>query len=190
MILRDIQREHGQPTRQKLPITQHILRSIKTQLNLAFSADITFWAACLVTFFSFFWKSNLLPPSAAAFNKECHLRRNDIILCSWGVVLVVRWSKTIQFRQKHMLIPLPKLPNSDLCPLSALHKAFQLTSSADPEGPAFMYVKGTQLFPYTYSSFTTKLKTALEYSGFSADKFRPLFPPRWRNLCSESGRAS
>lgn len=43
MILRGIQREHGQPTRQKLPITPHILRSIKTQLNLNLSADLTFW---------------------------------------------------------------------------------------------------------------------------------------------------
>ena len=110
MILRGIQREHGQPTRQKLPITQQILRSIKTQLNLNLSADITFWAACLVAFFSFFRKSNLLPPSAAGFDKNCHLRRKDVILCSWGVVLVVRWSKTIQFRQKRLLIPLPKLP--------------------------------------------------------------------------------
>ena len=171
MILRGIQREHGQPTRQKLPITPHILRSIKTQLNLNLSADLTLWAACLVAFFSFFRKSNLLPLSAAGFDKNCHLRRKDVILCSWGVVLVVCWSKTIQFRQKRLLISLPKLPNSDLCPLSALHQAFQQASSADPEGPAFMYIKGTQLFPYTYSSFTTKLKSALENCGFAAEQY-------------------
>ena len=34
-----------------------------------------------------------------------------------------------------------------------------------------MYVKGTQLFPYTYSSFTTKLKSALENCGFAAEQY-------------------
>lgn len=171
MIIRGIQRTQGKPTTQKLPITPNILRSIKAHLNLDLSADRTFWAACLVAFFSFFRKSNLLPPSVAGFDKERHLRRKDVILCSWGVILVVRWSKTIQFHQKQLLIPLPKLSSSDLCPLTALQQAFQLTSSADPEGPAFMYAKGSQHVPYTHTSFTTKLKQTLESSGFPADKY-------------------
>ena len=171
LLLRGIQRQHGRPTKQKLPITPQVLRSIRSRLNMNLLADAPFWAAFLVAFFSFFRKSNLLPPSIVGFNQDCHLRRKDIFLCSWGVILVVRWSKPIQFRQKQLLIPLPKLSQPDLCPLTALRQAFQFTSSADPEGPAFVYAKDTRYVPYTYDSFTTKLKQVLESSGLSADKY-------------------
>ena len=173
MVLRGIKRQSGRPINQKLPITPIVLRDIRKQLNLEHSPDITFWAACLVAFFSFFRKSNLFPPSIAGFNKDLHLRRKDIILFSWGAIIVVRWSKTVQFQQRKLLIPIPKLHHStDLCPVFALQKAFATTLTADPEGPAFMYSTSPQrLLPYTYNSFTSKLKHTLTTAGYASNKY-------------------
>ena len=127
MILRGIQRERGQPTRQKLPITPHILRSIKTQLNLNLSADLTFWAACLVAFFSFFRKSNLLPPSAAGFDKNLSLKTERCYSLQLGScpgcslvednsvsskTSINSSAKTTQFRSMSVVSLAPSLPAS------------------------------------------------------------------------------
>lgn len=160
----------GGPLR-KLAITPPILRAIRTVLDLTMSFDATFWAACLVAFYSFFRKANLLPQSKEKFDDRLHLRRNDFSLFTWGAVMTVRWNKTIQFRQRTLLIPLPRVHSSPLCPLTALLHAFHHTRNADPYGPAFTYSEGSMLLPLTYNKFQSKLKMTLRSAGIDTDKY-------------------
>lgn len=172
LILRGIKRESDRTaTRPKLPITPKVLREMHKQLNLAESLDATFWAACLVAFYSFFRKANLLPHSREKFDERLQLRRTDLHPFAWGVVMFVRWNKTIQFRQRTLLIPLPRVRDSPLCPLTALRNAYTLTSEAEPYGPAFMYRQGTTLQLLTYNKFINKLKLTLRTAGFDTDQY-------------------
>ena len=116
LLMRGIKRLHGAQVSQKLPITPDVLYKMQCHLNFACSFDTTFWAACLVAFFSFFRKSNLLPPSTAKFDPQLHLRNCDVRLYPWGIILVVRWSKKIQYRNRTLLVPVPKVAHSSLCP--------------------------------------------------------------------------
>ena len=68
----------------------------------------------------------------------------------------VRWNKTIQFRQQKLLIPLPRVNSSHLCPLAALLYVFHLTKNADPFGPAFTYSEEFTLLLLTYNKFQSK----------------------------------
>ena len=120
-ILKGLRRFKGDSTRPKLPMTCHILQRILSLLGLTRSFDFTFWAVCLVGFFSFFRKSNLLVPSLAAFDPQKHLCQSDVTLEASGAVISVRWSKTIQFRQRNIHIPLPHIPGSPFCPSNALY---------------------------------------------------------------------
>ena len=126
-LLKGTNRILGASTRQTLPITPSILFSISSLLNLSSSFDIIFWAACLVTF-SFFRKSNLLVTSLPTFNPSLHLCRKDVSFSADGAVLAVRWSKTIQYRQRVLSVPLPRIPSSPLAPrlLSSLRFACPL----------------------------------------------------------------
>ena len=99
-VLKGLRRKKGDSTCQKLPITATILNGILQLLNLGNPFDITFWAACLVGFFSFFRKSNLLIPSLNKFDPSRHLCCTDVTFSTSGAILAVRWSKTIQFRQR------------------------------------------------------------------------------------------
>ena len=137
----------------KLPITPPILRAIRRELDLTVSFDATFWAACLIAFYSFFRKANLLSQSRAKFDNRLHLRWSNFNLFAWGATMTVCWNKTIQFRQRTLLLPLPKMNDLCLCPLAALLKAFDLTRHADPCGPAFTYREGSTILPLTYSKF-------------------------------------
>ena len=69
-ILKGVRRVKGDTCTQKLPITLELLRSIFLNLDLNVSFDRAFWAACLVGFFSFFRKSNLLIQSPESLTHQ------------------------------------------------------------------------------------------------------------------------
>ncbi|XP_076116596.1 uncharacterized protein LOC143084063 [Mytilus galloprovincialis] len=67
-VLQGAKRVLGTMVKRKLPITPQLLKKILTTLDLQNQNHISFWAACLVAFFSFFRKSNLFVPTLAEFD--------------------------------------------------------------------------------------------------------------------------
>lgn len=175
LLMRGIKRLRGNVVRQKLPITPDILHKLHGKLDLTNSLDATFWATCVIAFFSFFRKSNLLIPSASSFDPLKHLRIRDIRVYNWGLLLLVRWSKTIQYRNRTLLVPVPRIEHSKLCPHKAIVNAFKLLGAHDSaklrDGPAFVYTSGDQVKPLTYTTFTTKLSKLLEQCGFDGTQY-------------------
>ena len=130
-LLKGVSREKGLSVKRKLPISPDILLKIKNLLNFNVIDDSMFWAACTTAFFVFFRKSNLFPPSANKFDNSKHLCRSDFSLFPWGLLLDIRWSKTIQFQERTFQAPLPLLKDHPLCPVTAIVHAFALTPSAE-----------------------------------------------------------
>lgn len=123
LLIRGIRRSSDNAaTRPKLPITPTVLNEIRKQLTLTDSFDATF-----PPFYSFFRKASLLLLSRDKFDEHSHFRRSHLHLFSWGVVMIVRWNKTIQFKQRTLLIPVPRVNEFPLCPLTALASAYDLT---------------------------------------------------------------
>ena len=174
MLLKGTKRVLGAAHRQKLPITPAILRQLFKQIDFTLPLEVTFWAACLVAFFSFFRKSNLLVKSITSFDSNLHLCRRDATFSEDGVTLAVRWSKTIQYRQRVLHIPLPRIPGSPLCPAQTLILALRLCNSP-PSAPLFTYPTRTGWLPLTVQVFQDKLHKYLrqlninpsDYSGHS-----------------------
>ena len=63
-----------------------------------------FTALYLLTFFSFLRFSNMVPHSFATFDIPRHLARGDIIFSYDMAIILVKWSKTIQGRDKVVFI--------------------------------------------------------------------------------------
>ena len=89
-IIKRLRRHKGDSTQQKLPITTELLVGILSILDFNRPFDLTFWAACLVGFFTFFRKSNLLIPAPDKFDPAKHLCRSDVHLSPSGAVISVR----------------------------------------------------------------------------------------------------
>ena len=163
----------GNEIKQKLPITLNILRGIFYLLNMNNSYDATFWAVCLVMFFGLFRKSHLLPLSDTKFDSNKQFSRSSFKFYYWGILLTVKWSKTIQFRERSVQIPLPRIPGSIFCPVSSLQHALSFTSGAPAHSHAFSYLD----LPYcnrrcmTYRSFVSKLRSCLRSLGVSPDDY-------------------
>jgi len=135
LITRGLRRILGDAREQKLPITSEIL--LRLRPGLTADKDSGFWAAMLIAFYSFFCKSNLVPKATKDYDPSKTLSHQDIIIGSWGLLICVGWSKTIQFRQLQLLIPVVRLPlGHPLCPVQAYERHVRLFP-APPSSPAF-----------------------------------------------------
>ena len=74
-----------------------------------------FKAVFLLAFFGFFHLSNLCPHSLSSFEFTRHLAAGDIFFDSDTLKVLLKWSKTIQSRDKVKLISLPKLGRAAIC---------------------------------------------------------------------------
>ena len=99
----------------------------------------------------------------------------DIRVCTWGLLLIARWSKTIQYRNRTLLVPVPRIGHSQLCPHAGILNALKMLKVHDLakllSGPAFVYTYGDQVKPLTYSAFATKLHKVLEQCGVDSSQY-------------------
>ena len=160
--LAGIDRKLGNPTNRKVPVTPTLLMEIGTHLDRKNIADTMFWAAAMVMFFGTFRKSNLLPEKVTSFSKDKQFVRSDFVCSTDGTVLInVKYSKTIQFKERSYVI---KLVKSDhvLCPVTALYNAFSLCP-LHGSSPAF--VQNESGLPMTGRVFNKRFKEILQSCG-------------------------
>lgn len=164
--LRGIHRQKPHLVKQARAITPEILLSIYQFLNLSSLVDVVFWCLFLFAFFLFARKSNLVPDSSNYHNKR-FLLRQDIQSHNEILIVNIRWSKTIQFGQKILQIPLVKIPGSVLCPVTAYLTMCKLIP-AKPSDPLFSLPRGKCI---TYPQFQDKLKKLIAMIGLDSDEF-------------------
>ena len=150
-LLTGNKRPVGAPPNQKLPITEATLLRLHSTLNFTLSFDSSFWTICLVAFFGMFRKAHLLPISSGKFDSCKQLTISVFRFFSWGTLITIRWSKTIQFRKRVVEIPLPCIPRSRLCPTTAIIHAFCFTPST-PDSQAFNWVPTPSSDPQIFTS--------------------------------------
>ena len=170
-ILKGVKRVKGDKSIQKLPITLDILSMIACKLDMSSSFDRVFWTTCIVGFYSFFRKSNLLVQNIGSFDPNRHLCASDVEFQSDGAVLTVRWSKVIQFRERTLRIPLPRLKHSLFCPSKALLGLCLSCPTGDSPAPLFRYLDNGLPVVLTQAKFVSKLRQSLSELGFPADRY-------------------
>ena len=95
-LVKGVQRQLATPPNQKLPITPSILLQIYHHLDLTRPILASFWAACLVAFYSFFRKSTLLSKSSSHCCKTEFCIR-DLYISSTSACLLLSIQKLFSF---------------------------------------------------------------------------------------------
>ena len=172
-LLTDIKHVKGNLVKQKLPITVNILLHIHEYLNLSSSVNPSFWAICLVAFFGMFRKSHLLAKTGKSFDPKKQLVRSDFEFFPWRALVKVHWSKTIQFRERTILIPLPGLRALPFVQWEQFCMLFSFSPKAGLDDQAFVWVDPLKLIPqsFTYNLFMSKLREVLHSAGLSGADF-------------------
>ena len=173
-VKKGIKREKGLPSNQKLPITPSVLLDIYRQLDMKCNFDIAFWAACLVAFYSFLRKATLLPRNIKDLQKALSI--NDLTFKDDIAVLTVRQTKTIQFGQWILTIPLCSQKDSVLDPVKALLVMLKGVPpqhrDKDMQTPLFSFVDVMgNMSCLCYDTFVKCLKSSLSHAGYPADQF-------------------
>ena len=143
-VLLGIKPIKGDKVIQKLPITPDILLAVKAKLTRK-PFDVAFSAICLVAFVGLFRKRNLVLKTIDDFDPINHISRDDFLVTDNGLLIHVRWSKTVQFQQRELLVPFPKVPNHSLCPVNSSIGFFPVIPPLKQKGkptPAFIITRG------------------------------------------------
>ena len=137
--------------------------------------------------------------SECQYDSSKQFSRSSFQFYSWGALLIVQWSKTIQFRERIVQIPLPVIPCSPLCPVPSVLHALSFTSGSTPNFHAFVYFD-IKLLRFYLQVFFSKLRKCLQTLGYNPhDYARHLFhrvdlrrskPYHYLGLCSHPIRKS
>lgn len=170
--LQSIKRKCAGTPLQVFPILPKTMLSMLLYMDLSDPQMLALWTAWLVSFFLMFRKKSAVPETLSKFDPELGLSRQKIhVFPRRNLALVyVNYSKVIQFRERHMIVPLVGIPNSSLDPVYFLNKLFTEQKAPD-SAPAFSYYKNGRLLCITYAIFTKKLKEFLGKAGFNPDLY-------------------
>ena len=119
----------------KLPITQDMLPSLLQACNSLGAVGPAVKVALLLGYYGFLRQSNLAPRTPASFDPKRDTCRGDVLFQPPGLIVILKWSKTLQRGEKAHLVPLPARPNHPLCPLAAYQALLHHTPTLSPNHP-------------------------------------------------------
>ena len=151
-----------------MPLTPRILSMMYRFLDMSKPEDLALWTSYLTAFYCLLRKANVVPESAQ-FNPSQILTRGHIVLDRTNkiVYIHVSFTKTIQFCQRDLIIPVPSNANPSL----DLYRHMELLlDSVDVPvtAPAFSY---SQKHFINYRQFTVRLKDLLSKCGLSPNLY-------------------
>lgn len=170
--LKAIKRQLAGTPYQTLPITPEILEKLYIFVDIEDPEQLANWCSYLTGFRCLLRKSNLVPDSLAKFSPESGLSRSKIGLPPGKDVALVylNWSKTNQFNNREIVIPMVSDPIRALDPVFHLKKLFTTFQLPD-HMPAFSYIKRGRVMCVTYAKFTKDLRNLLDMAGFRAKSY-------------------
>ena len=166
LALRGISRQNPHLVKQAKPVTPEILMSIHEVLDFSIKSDVVYWCLFLFAFFLFARKSNLVLDLDNYVNKK-FLLREDIQICENTLIVNVKWSKTIQFGERLLKIPLIEIPGSILCPLAAFSSMCQKVHAKNSDA-LFSLPKRKCI---TYSQYQSKLREVIAKIGLNPEEY-------------------
>ena len=168
LTLRALRHLMGDSVRITRPVTIDMLLVFFRCFDWSNPLHVCMHADFLVAFFSFLRISNLVPYRLADLesDKSYFLKRSDVSFSASCAILRIYRTKTIQFSQRALEIPLPLIPNSVLGPVSALQTLLSLVP-APPSAPLFILPTGTGIKPILAHHFNRFLKSCALATGFN-----------------------
>ena len=124
---------------QKFPITPPLLmRLVQVSGSLGVLAP-PFRVALLLAFYGMLRVSNLAPSSPAALDVSRDICRGDVVFRPPGLVITLKWSKTLQDLSTTPLVPIPTVPGHLLDPVQAYKDLLKVAPTSQPRQPLLMY---------------------------------------------------
>ena len=176
MLIKSCKRQMSSESKPKVALEPGHIILISQVLDPSSLLHRLFHVALLVQFFTCVRKSNLLPPSLRAFSVHKHLTRGDLHFAADSIIVSLPWTKTMQNADNIMTIPIAKVNNALLDPVST-YKLFSQQFPMPPNFPAFSLHDGHKVLVLTQQTYIDILKDSLNklglpYQAFSSHSVR------------------
>ncbi len=109
-------------------------------------------------------KSNAVLDAIQKVDKTKQLVHQDVTVGSKALLVLLKWSKTLQFGSRRHTVPLLAIPGSQLCPV----KAYQAMCRVIPirsQDPLFQNWSNKGWVPLTYPQYQSQLKNIVTAIG-------------------------
>ena len=167
LVLRGLKARLGDHRVQMQLLTVEQLKRIY-ELCVVTPLDHVLWTIVILSFRSLLRKSNLVPDSGSSLGHV--LRRQDVILHEWGIMLCVRSSKTLQYNQYVLEIPVSYVSDKRFCAASAL-KQHMASTPGRQDGPLFMKEVGGKFSPVLYKELLSFIKDSVVSIGLPPHEY-------------------
>ncbi len=159
--------DRGLRLRQAAPITPQILLAFYKLLDLTTPVGCSWWALFLAAWYLMARASNLTPQCRDSFDPLQQLSWGAISLSESVTFVKISWTKTLQYRERDLIIPLLAVPGSILCPVAAFWRLARF-GRRNRQGAVFCDAQG---HPLVYKAFLDKIKVLVAQSGLNPTEF-------------------
>ena len=168
--LRSIRYDLAGPRRKAAPVDPTLLMKIHSRVDMNNDRHVVSYTALVVGFTLFLRKSNLVPDTAKSFNPNEQLIWSDLWWYGPVMMIYIKWSKTLQYRQKDLDLPLVEAQNWEICSvywLQLLKKRF----SPSLKDPIFSYPAAGIMVPLTYRALAQQYRTWVSEIGKDPESY-------------------
>ena len=153
---------------QKLPFTVFQLRSMYYVFDHSDILILTLWVVMMFCFRTLLRKSNVLPDAAGKLHHV--VKRSELEFFDWGMLVHVRSTKTLQFNEYVLDIPVHYVSDSVFCAASMV-KQHLMDFPASPDSPVFMRKTSQGVSPILYGDLLFFIKKLSSRIGLEQSKY-------------------
>lgn len=168
LVVRGLRRLLGDEPCQSIPLSPEQLLQCYSTISGRDSLENASWAAVVLCFRTLLRKSNVLPDRATPPYPLHIVRRKDVKFYDWGMVITVCASKTIQFKERKLEIPVFLMGHSPLCAVKLLREHISMYPGT-PDDPLFLKgVVAAGFKPLLYRDVLGSLKSWVKRIGLDS----------------------
>ena len=161
-----IKRAMPHAVKQAEPVTPELLTRLCKVVNFKDQVEMVAWTGLLLGFYMFLRKSNLVPDTMDTFDPQFQFCRSDLNLLGMDKAMMVeiRWSKTIQHKQKILRLPVLPAKNKAICPVFWTHYMISRIP-VKPQEPVLAIPAGKQILALSANQLVYRLRKWLILIG-------------------------
>ena len=131
--------------------------------------------ALVFGYFGYLRISNMVPETLTAFDPDRSTTWAEVIPKKEGIILMLKWTKSLQVQIGATPVPLPALPGSILCPVKAWKSYTDvLPAIVSPRvTPLLLYTDGSVGSPITASGLRAMFNLASKDAGLAGKGYTP-----------------
>ena len=164
--MRSIKYELASAVKKAVPVTPHLLKRIFKLVDIKDVVQVAGFTALVVGFMLFLRKSNLVPDTQQSFDPKHQLTWGDLWWNGDILMVIIRWSKTLQYRQKELELPLVPANTVQVCAVYWI-KYLKCLTKPKIDDPLLSYPSGGKLVPLTYDKLGKMYRTWLSQLGIT-----------------------